>query len=81
MSTINPCGVNPSHLARCCALPIERQEPHSLTDLTDLVQSTEIYDCFEGNSYEVDILLEYLSSRDIKPRRILADVTSFLCIS
>lgn len=66
------CGLTAQ--ARCCALPIERQEPHSLTDLTDLVQSTEMYDCFEGNSYEVDILLEYLSSRDIKPRRILADI-------
>jgi E3 ubiquitin-protein ligase CHFR len=68
------CGIVSQ--ARCSALPISAQEPHSLTDLGDFVQSTEIYECFEGNSHEVEILLDYLASQGISPRHILNEIVN-----
>ncbi|KAH8113566.1 hypothetical protein DFH11DRAFT_1599391 [Phellopilus nigrolimitatus] len=62
------CGINVQ--GRCVALGLSMQTPHGLTDLGDLIQSTEVYDCFDGNTVEVDFLLDYMTSHRLSPKHI-----------
>ena len=39
-----------------------------------MIQCGEIYDCFEGNTVEVDILLDYMSAHRLTPRQIYTEV-------
>jgi hypothetical protein len=50
------------------------QSPHELSNVTDLIESSEVYDTFSGNSYEVEVLLDYLHAQNITPTRIYKDV-------
>lgn len=45
-----------------------------MSSVLDLVQSSDIYDCFEDNFYETDVLLEYLAEERITPNRIYREV-------
>ena len=45
---------------RCVAALLNSQHPHGLSDVGDLIQSTEIYDCFEGNAIEGLIFSSYM---------------------
>ena len=47
-----------------------------MNDIGDLVQSSEIYDCFENNTAEVEIMLDFLTTRQIAPKEIYRDVSS-----
>ena len=68
------CGINVQ--GRCFAAAIPSQHPHNMSDVGDLIQSSEVYECFENNTVEVDIMLDYLTNRQITPRQIYRDVSS-----
>jgi E3 ubiquitin-protein ligase CHFR len=55
-------------------VPILSQHPHNLSTLPDLIQSSDVYECFDGNTVEVDIMLEYLESQRLTPRHIYREV-------
>jgi E3 ubiquitin-protein ligase CHFR len=46
-----------------------------MTDISDLIQSTEVYECFDGNAVEVEIMLDYLGTQNILPRQIYGQVS------
>ena len=46
-----------------------------MSDIGDLIQSTEVYECFDGNAVEVEIMLDYLSNQHISPRHIYGEVS------
>ena len=57
------------------ALPILSQHPHNLSTMPDLIQSSDVYECFDGNTVEVDIMLEYLETQRLTPRHIYREVS------
>jgi E3 ubiquitin-protein ligase CHFR len=59
---------------RCVALPLLAQSPHGLSEIMDLIQSSEVYECFESNTIEVEYMLDYLTTRRIMPAQIYKDV-------
>ena len=59
---------------RCVAGSLQNTQPHGLADLGDLIQCAEVYDCFEGNTVEVDIMLDYLSAQGLTPKHIYREV-------
>lgn len=73
------CGIGIP--GRCVAAPILQQHLHGLADLGDLVQCSQIYDSFDGNTVEVDIMLDYLTAQRINPRFIYREVRSYSAIS
>ncbi|CCM03520.1 uncharacterized protein FIBRA_05654 [Fibroporia radiculosa] len=76
MCQVSFCGVGvPS---RCVAAPLITQHPHGLSDLGDLIQCGEIYDCFDGNTVEVDIMLDYLTFHSLTPRHIYREIVLHL---
>jgi E3 ubiquitin-protein ligase CHFR len=56
------------------------QHPHNMAALADLIQSADVYDCFDGNTVEVEIMLEYLEAQGLTPRHIYREV-AFLSFS
>lgn len=50
------------------------QHPHNMAALADLIQSPDVYDCFDGNTVEVEIMLEYLEAQGLTPRHIYREV-------
>jgi len=57
-------------------VPVSSQYPHNLSTHADLIQSCDIYDCFGGNTVEVEIMLEYVDKRKLTPRHIYRDVSA-----
>jgi len=49
-----------------------------MSDVGDLIQSSEVYGCFDNNTFEVDIMLDYLSAQDLTPRHIYREVSYIL---
>lgn len=68
------CGIGVQD--RCVAAPILSQQPHNLFTHTDLIQSTDVYESFGGNTVEVEIMLEYVEAQKLTPRHIYRDVSS-----
>ncbi|EIW80992.1 hypothetical protein CONPUDRAFT_56042 [Coniophora puteana RWD-64-598 SS2] len=66
------CGVNVPD--RCIAAPLLAQRPHSMNDIGDLILSADMYDNFNGNNVEVDIMIDYLTNNHISPRRIYHEI-------
>jgi E3 ubiquitin-protein ligase CHFR len=66
------CGIGVP--GRCSAYLINSQQPEGMLDLAGLIQSLEVYECFDGNTVEVDILLDYLIRRQISPKHIYREV-------
>ena len=65
---------------RCVAVRLASAHPHGMSDISDLIQSTEVYECFDGNAVEVEIMLDYLGNQQISPRHIYGEVSlSLLC--
>ncbi|KAN0139832.1 hypothetical protein V8E53_002494 [Lactarius tabidus] len=65
------CGIGVQH--RCVAVFLENGQPHGMSDVGDLIQSTEVYECFDGNAVEVEIMLDYLGNQHITPRHIYGE--------
>ena len=57
------CGIGVPH--RCVTVHLASVHPHGMSDINDLVQSTEVLECFDGNAIEVEIMLEYLGTQHI----------------
>ncbi|KIK47548.1 hypothetical protein CY34DRAFT_73775 [Suillus luteus UH-Slu-Lm8-n1] len=70
------CGVGVP--GRCLAAPLLSQHPHNMSDLGDLIQSSEVYGCFDHNTVEVDIMLDYLTAQELSPRHIYREVASHI---
>lgn len=51
-----------------------------MSDIADFVQSSEIYDCFDNNTAEVEIMLDFLATRQISPKEIYRDVSSLITV-
>ena len=66
------CGINVPQ--RCIAAPLHVQHPDGFADLSDLIQSRDVYSCFEENTVEVDIMLDYLNAQRLTPRHIYREV-------
>lgn len=69
------CGIGVQD--RCSATSIMSQQPHGMTSLADMIQSSDVYECFGGNTVEVDIMLEYLETQRLTPRHIYREVNIF----
>ena len=54
------------------------QQPHGMSTLADMIQSSDVYECFGGNTVEVDIMLEYLETQRLTPRHIYREVSVLL---
>ena len=66
------CGIGIPE--RCCATSLRSQHLNGLSDLGDLIQAPDIYECFEGNTVEVDILFDYLTENPMTPKEIYQEV-------
>ncbi|TFK40665.1 hypothetical protein BDQ12DRAFT_679831 [Crucibulum laeve] len=76
MCRVSFCGIGVQ--GRCLAAPILAQHPHGMADLSDLIQSSEVYDCFDRNNVEVEIMFDYLQAQQILPRQIYREVVQHL---
>lgn len=54
---------------------LEAQQPDSLTSISDLIQSSDVYDCFDNNILEVEFMLDYLTARCMTPKQIYREVS------
>lgn len=76
------CGINVQ--SRCVVSSVESQSLHGLSDIQDLIQCPDVYECFDGDTVEVDYMIEYMTSHGRSPRRVYrqvrAGVTSVLTV-
>ncbi|KAJ7928050.1 hypothetical protein B0H13DRAFT_1016114 [Mycena leptocephala] len=70
------CGIGVQ--GRCIASPILSQHPHGLSDVGDLIQSSAVYECFNSNTVEVEIMLDYLTAQRITPRHIYREIVTHI---
>ncbi|KIL67897.1 hypothetical protein M378DRAFT_177137 [Amanita muscaria Koide BX008] len=70
------CGINVQ--GRCMATPLASQHPHNLSDIGDLIQSSEVYECFDGNTVEVEIMFDYLTAQRLTPRHIYREIITHI---
>ncbi|KAG6836142.1 hypothetical protein H0H93_010975 [Arthromyces matolae] len=63
---------------RCIALSLLSQQPHGLSDLGDLIMSADVYECFDSNTVEVEIMLDYLTTQRMTPRHIYQDIVNHI---
>ncbi|KAF7365036.1 hypothetical protein MVEN_00374700 [Mycena venus] len=70
------CGIGVQ--GRCIASPILSQHPHGLSDVGDLIQSSPVYECFNSNTVEVEIMLDYLTAQRITPRHIYREIVTHI---
>ncbi|KAJ3524086.1 hypothetical protein NM688_g8623 [Phlebia brevispora] len=73
------CGI--SVPSRCVAAPLANQHLHMLSDIGDMIQCGDIYDVFDGNAVEVDILLDYMTANNLTPRHIYREVLGMILSS
>lgn len=77
MCSVSFCGINVQ--GRCVAASLPAQQPHGLGDIGDLIECSFIYDCFDGNNVEVEIMLDYLTAQRLTPKHIYREVNHNLC--
>ncbi|KAF7346551.1 hypothetical protein MSAN_01883200 [Mycena sanguinolenta] len=70
------CGIGIQ--GRCIASPISSQHLHNLSDIGDLIQTPAVYECFNSNTVEVEIMLEYLTAQGITPRHIYREIVAHI---
>ncbi|KAF8172010.1 hypothetical protein K438DRAFT_1921071 [Mycena galopus ATCC 62051] len=68
------CGIGVQ--GRCIASPILSQHLHNLSDVGDLIQTSAVYECFNSNTVEVEIMLDYLTAQRITPRHIYREIVT-----
>jgi E3 ubiquitin-protein ligase CHFR len=49
-----------------------------MSDIGDLIQSTEVYECFDSNTIEVEYLLDYLTAQRLTPKHIYQEIVNYL---
>lgn len=70
------CGIGVQD--RCRAAPVLSQHPHGFSDVGDLIQSSSVYECFNSNTVEVEIMLDYLTTQRITPRHIYIEIVNHI---
>lgn len=73
---IHFCGI--SVQGRCAAGSLLNQQPHGMLDVADLIQSSDVYECFESNYVEVEIMLDYLTAQQMKPQQIYREIVMYV---
>ncbi|THV03864.1 hypothetical protein K435DRAFT_715169 [Dendrothele bispora CBS 962.96] len=68
------CGV--AVPGRCIATPLLSQQPHGMSEIADLIQSTEVYECFNQNEIEVEHIIDYLTAQNLAPRHIYREIVA-----
>ncbi|KAH7106903.1 hypothetical protein BKA62DRAFT_685452 [Auriculariales sp. MPI-PUGE-AT-0066] len=64
---------------RCCALSLRSQHPQGFSDISDLLESQDVYEIFGGNTYEVEVLFDYLlRDRSITTRAMYTEIVAIL---
>ncbi|KAF9454800.1 hypothetical protein P691DRAFT_804160 [Macrolepiota fuliginosa MF-IS2] len=76
MCQVSFCGINVQ--GRCVAAPLLAQQPHGLVDISDIIECPYVYDCFDSNNVEVEIMLDYLTAQRLTPRHIYREIVSYL---
>jgi len=66
------CGIGVQ--GRCLAAPLLSQHPHGMSDVADLIQSADVYECFDSNTVEVDYMIDYLVTQRLTPRHIYREI-------
>lgn len=59
---------------RCHATSLQSQYLNGFSDLGDLIQAADIYDCFGGNTVEVEMFFDYLTEHRVPPKQIYQEV-------
>ncbi|KAJ7025393.1 hypothetical protein C8F04DRAFT_1128839 [Mycena alexandri] len=70
------CGIGVQ--GRCIASPISSQHPHAISDVGDLIQSQAVYECFNSNTVEAEIMFDYLTAQRITPRHIYREIVTHI---
>ncbi|KAH6912790.1 hypothetical protein BKA70DRAFT_1370273 [Coprinopsis sp. MPI-PUGE-AT-0042] len=70
------CGINIP--GRCTAVLLQLQQPQGLSSISDLIESADVYDCFDGNNFEVDVVFDYLRTHDKTPRHLYREIIAHL---
>ncbi|GJJ13287.1 hypothetical protein Clacol_007539 [Clathrus columnatus] len=70
------CGIEIQ--TRCCALGLLSQQPHGISDIPDIILNGAIYERFNENTVEVDIMLDYLRSNNVSLRSVYRDIVSHI---
>ncbi|KAJ7600828.1 hypothetical protein C8J56DRAFT_911399 [Mycena floridula] len=70
------CGIDVP--GRCLAHPLLSQQPHPFTDVGDLILSPDVYECFSGNTVEVEIMLDYLTAQRLTPAHIYREIVQYM---
>ncbi|KAF9267310.1 hypothetical protein L218DRAFT_920010 [Marasmius fiardii PR-910] len=63
---------------RCIAAPLLAQHLHELEDIEDLIQCQDVYECFNGNTVEVDFMLDHLTAQGLTPRHIYREIINHI---
>jgi E3 ubiquitin-protein ligase CHFR len=45
-----------------------------MSDIGDLIQSADVYECFDSNAVEVEYMIDYLVTQRLTPRHIYREV-------
>ncbi|KAG7088296.1 hypothetical protein E1B28_012306 [Marasmius oreades] len=70
------CGIAVPH--RCIAAPLLAQHLHGMEDIGDLIQCQDVYECFNGNTVEVDFMLDHLTAQGLTPRHIYREIINHI---
>ncbi|KAF5382644.1 hypothetical protein D9615_002795 [Tricholomella constricta] len=70
------CGIGVQ--GRCLAAPLLSQHPHALSDISDLIQSSDVYECFDSNNVEAEIMFDYLTTQRLTPRHIYREIVTHI---
>jgi E3 ubiquitin-protein ligase CHFR len=47
-----------------------------MSDVGDLIQSADVYECFDSNTIEVEYMIDYLVTQRLTPRHIYREIVS-----
>lgn len=63
---------------RCNATSLRSQHLNGFSDLGDMVLSADIYECFEGNTVEVERFFDYLTWHTVAPEMIYQEIVTHI---
>ncbi|KAL0581162.1 hypothetical protein V5O48_000852 [Marasmius crinis-equi] len=70
------CGI--AVPGRCVAAPLASQHLHGIADIGDIIQCQDVYECFNGNTVEVDFMLDHLTAQGLTPRHIYREIVDYI---
>lgn len=63
---------------RCSAQPLRSQYPQGFSDISDLLEASEVYDVFNGNGQEVEYLFDHLLREGMNMRAIYFEASYYV---